>query len=203
MRPMTATQMAQFYVANSEARRQKALKDSVYTPELKEAMANYVKTAAPALKVSEEWKKHLVETIAHQSKAPFSKIDIPQSLLEHVQRQFRQQNETIGKVIKLHGALPTTAFKLPEGWTESVAAWRERLEAEGALGDLAEVESPAERLQQLVEERQRIVTCIARCAAIFEACRYFGIDIPPVLCGLVLVAYVLGDVANDVLNERD
>jgi len=88
---------------------------------------------------------------------------------------------------------------MPEGWREAVAARREQLEAEGVLG---EEESLADQLRRLADERQAIVNCIARCAAVFEACRYLGIPIPPVLCALILIAFVLGDVANEKLNER-
>jgi hypothetical protein len=200
IKAMTAAEMVKVYVANNEARRQQAMIDAVYRPELKEAMANFSKSIVPDLKVSEQWKKQLAGIVASQAKVDFPKYEIPRPITEQVEKLLRQQNETMAGIIKIHGPILANGinFQLPEGWSETVAALREQLEAEGGLG-----ESAAERLRRLADERQRIVTCIARCAAVFEACRYLGINIPPVMCALVLIAYVLGDVANDFLNERD
>jgi tRNA U34 5-carboxymethylaminomethyl modifying GTPase MnmE/TrmE len=198
---MTAAEMVKVYVANNEARRQQALFDSVYTPELKKAIANISKSVVSDFKISEQWKKQLAETVASQVKVDFPKYQIAPSFLQHIQEQFWQQNETIARIIKIHVPLLATGinFQLPEGWSETVAAWREQLEAEG---DLGEEESAADRLHRLADERQHIVTNIARCSAIFEASRLLGIPIPPLLCALVLIAYVLADVANEILDER-
>lgn len=162
-------------------------------------MAKFSKSFAADFKVSDQWKKQLAETVASQVKVDFPKYQLPPS--EQIGKQLREQNAAIAKIIKFHGELPANAFKfqMPEGWGEAVAARREQLEAEGVL---AEEESLADQLQRLAGERQAIVTCLTRCAAIFEACRYLGIPVPPVLCALVLIAFVLGDVANEKLNER-
>jgi hypothetical protein len=197
-----AAEIAKIQVAANEARRHQALVDALYMPELKEAMAKFSKSIAPEFKISEQWKKQLTETVASQVKLDFPKYQLPPSIAEQIGRQLREQNATIAKIIKVHGELPADAFKfqMPEGWGEAVAARREQLEAEGVLG---EGESPADQLRRLADERQAIVTCLARCAAIFEASRYLGIPVPPVLCALVLMAFVLGDVASEKLNERD
>jgi len=201
-RAVTAAEIVKAHVAANEARRQRALVDSIYTPELKEATAKFSKSIALDFKVSEQWKKHLAETVASQVKFDFPKYQLPPSIAEQIGKQLREQNAAIAKIIKIHGELPADAFKfqMPEGWEEAVAAHREQLEAEGVLG---EEESLAGQLRRLAEERQDIVNCIARCAAIFEACRYLGVPVPPVLCALVLIAFVLGDVASEKLNERD
>ncbi len=200
-RAVTAAEIVKVQVAANEARRHQALVDAVYPPELKEAMAKFSKSFAADFKVSDQWKKQLAETVASQVKVDFPKYQLPPSLAEQIGKQLREQNAAIAKIIKFHGELPANAFKfqMPEGWREAVAARREQLEAEGVLG---EEESLADQLRRLADERQAIVNCIARCAAIFEACRYLGIPVPPVLCALVLIAYVLGDVANEKLNER-
>ncbi len=197
--------MVKVAVANNEARRQQAMFDSAFSPAVKEAMANYVKTSTPAFKISEQMKAQLAEIVAVQVKAEIPKFEIPSALLEQVQGQFRKQNETIAKVIKLHGPLPATAFKLPGELAEeqNVAIWREQLEAEGALGDPAEIESPAERLQRLADERQRIVDCLGQCSGILEACRLMGIPVPTPILALFVVAYVLGWAANGFLDDRD
>lgn len=200
---MTAAEMVKVTVANNEARRQQAMIDFAFSPAVKEAMANYVKTSTPAFKISEQMKAQLAEIVAVQVKGEIPKFEIPSALLEQVQRQFRMQNETIAKVIKLHGPLPATAFKLPEGWKENVAIWREQLEAEGALGDPAVVESPAERLRRLADERQRIVDCLGQCSGILEACRLMGIPVPTPILALFVVAYVLGWAANGFFDDRD
>jgi hypothetical protein len=201
MRAVTASQMANLHFANNEAQRHKALVDVVYTSELKEAMPKVSRSIAPDFRVSEQWKKQLADAVASQIKFNRPEYQLPPSAAEQIGKQLREQSAAISKIIRFHGELPADAFKLPmsEGWREAVAASREQLEAEGVLG---EEESLADQLRRLADERQAIVNCIARCAAIFEACRYLGIPVPPVLCALVLIAFVLGDVANEKLNQR-
>jgi hypothetical protein len=166
---------------------------------LKEAVASHLKTALPEVQIREQLKKQVAEIVGQHAGIEIPKIDIPQSLLDHVQVQFRQQNETIARIVKAHGSLPSSAFGLPQGWSEIVAEWRGRLEAEGVL---EQGESAAERLRRVADERQRIVTDIARCSAVFESCRWLGIPVPPSLCALILIAYVLADVAAEILDER-
>jgi hypothetical protein len=199
---VTAGEIVKVYLAANEARRQRALVDSIYKPELKEAVARFSKSIALDFKVSEQLRKQMVETVTNQVKFNSLNFQLPPSIAEQIGKQLREQSAAIAQIIMFHGEAPANAFKfqMPEGWEEAVAVRREQLEAEAVPG---EKEDLADQLRRLADERQAIVNCLLRCAAIFETCRYLGIPVPRVLCALVLIAFVLGDVASETLNERD
>jgi RNA-binding protein YhbY len=158
MRAMTAAEMVKVYVANNEARRNQAIIDSVYAPELKAAIANYARTAMSAFKVSEQWKTQLAEIAANQPKMQFPKIEIPQSLLEQMGKQIQLQNQDLIKIAKKHVALfGGIKFQLPEGYLEAAAAWREQLADEAAADDPYVA---GERLRKLAREREAIIKCL-------------------------------------------
>lgn len=199
---MTAAEIAKVYMAKEEARRQQALIDSVYTPELKEAVASYMKTAMPKVEITEQWKKHVAEIIANQPKMEIPRHEIPHSLLEQMSKQIQLQNQDLLRIARKHATLfGGIKFQLPEGYLEAVAAWRERLGEEAAAED---PRAGAGLLRRLAEEREAIIKCLYRIGLGFEGFAYLPISpVSPIIGYLFMLAAMFGEVADEYILERE
>ena len=58
-------------------------------------------------------------------------------------------------------------------------------------------------LRQLAEERDAILACLKRLGQIGIAGHYFGIPVPSVVLGLLIVFLVIGEVADEILQQRE
>lgn len=198
---MTASQMASIYVANQQALRHQAMVDAVYTPAVKNAIAQYKKSILPNYRVSEEWQKQIAEIVANLPKIETPKIEIPDSIIEQASKQFQIQNKELVKVMRSAALGSAINFKLPDGYLDAIAAWREDMEAEAAEADDPSV--VVEGLRRLADERKAILKCLERINQTAIMCGLSGVPVPHIVLALLMAFYMAGDVADEILTERE
>jgi hypothetical protein len=99
-------------------------------------------------------------------------------------------------------ALVTGPTSLPSELLGQAEQYREDLQDE--VAEIA-AELPAalpDVLGRLADEREAILICLKRIGQIGAGAACFGVKIPPTILGLVIVFYVLGEVADEILSER-
>lgn len=132
-----------------------------------------------------------------QSQIKFQQMFRP-ALLE----QMREQNAALRQVLDTPGirkAMANIDLKLPEGMAGQIVAFREQLAVEMADPDIAE-----ERAGRLAQERGAIIKCLRRVGLAVEGFSYLPESpLPPLVGFLILLLAALGEVADEILTERE
>ncbi len=181
---VTTEQVNRTFRIASEAQRHQAMVNSIMTPELRKMM--------------QEQGKRISEGLNLQVKVR----DVISPSLEAL---MREQNQRIAEMLDtsaMRKALAGINFNLPDGWAEQVAAYREQVAAgtaaEGGAGDAGG------GFARLAEEREAIITCLQRIGFALEGFAYLSRSpIPPFVGYLILMLAVIGQVADEKLNERE
>jgi len=127
---------------------------------------------------------------------------IPSSVADQILRQQRTFDDLTKRTTLLQ-ALVTGSPSLPSELVGQAEKYRDDLQ-----GEVAEVaaELPTalpDVLERFSDEREAILICLKRIGFIGAAGHYFGVQIPSVVLGLVIVFLVIGEVADEMLTERD
>lgn len=182
---MTAAQVNSpgIQIAISEAQRQQALVDAVVTPELRKVMRDYGRQMSEALNLQ---------------------VKVRNMLPPSLEATMREQNQRIADMLDSAGirqALAGIEFNLPERWGEQIAAYHDQVASEVAAEEEAE---SATGFRRLAEEREAIITCLQRVGFALEGFAYLpGSPIPPFVGYFILLLAVLGQVADEMLSERE
>lgn len=132
-----------------------------------------------------------------RSQIEFQKMFRP-ALLE----QIREQNAALRQVLDTPGirrAMANVDFNLPEGLAGQIVAFREQLAAEMADPGIAE-----EAAGRLAQERGAIIKCLRRVGLAVEGFSYLPESpLPPLIGFLILLLAALGEVADEILTERE
>jgi hypothetical protein len=126
---------------------------------------------------------------------------VSSSILDQLIRQQRIFDGLTRRTTLLQ-ALVTGPTSLPSELLGQAEQYREDLQDE--VAEIA-AELPAalpDVLGRLADEREAILICLKRIGQIGAAAACFGVKIPPTILGLVIVFYVLGEVADEILSER-
>lgn len=98
---------------------------------------------------------------------------------------------------------------LPPGFADQLATYKRNLLADIASrlpADPEEVEGDvgtgAEAWARLAAEREAILTCLDRTAKIMVAAKMAGVPLPTFVVVMLLIFVVLGEVADEILQER-
>ena len=169
----------------SDAQRNQAFVDAVMTPEVR--------------RIIDEYGKRFAEMITVQLK-----VDdiVPPAL----RQQVLEQNKRIAEMVDTSGLRKVIAnidFKLPDDLAEQVVVYREGLEAQASEATDAD-DGEIAGLGRLMQEREAIITSIQRIGYGVEGFAYLpGSHVPHFVGFLILLLAVLGEVANEKLNERE
>jgi hypothetical protein len=128
---------------------------------------------------------------------------VSSSVLDQISRQQRIFDDLARRTTLLQ-TLVTGSASLPSELIGSADRYREDLQDEVAE-EIAVVDLPTavpDVLGRLADEREAILVCLKRIGCIGAAGQYFGVQIPPVVLGLVIVFLVIGEVADEILTER-
>lgn len=179
----TATQINTTLRVAKQAQRQQALVDAVLTPELRKMMEGHGERMAEALRLQ---------------------VKVRSIISPSLGELMREQNQRIADMLDSAGirrAFAGIEFNLPDEWAEPLTAYREQIATEVAVEEEAE---PASGLGRLAEEREAIIICLQRIGHALEGFAYLpGSPIPHSVGYLILTLAVLGDIANEKLNERE
>jgi len=121
------------------------------------------------------------------------------SVLEQLARQQRLLDELVkrpaflGSLGDLSGAASSTVSERAEQFRDELAA-----EAEAE-----EVEEGNDPLPRLAAEREAILTCLVRIRESAFVAGLLDVPIPDVILALIIVATVMGEVADEILRERE
>ena len=77
------------------------------------------------------------------------------------------------------------------------------LRSEASAENAATGESEDDQLRRLAAERDAILICLKRVGQAALIAEGLGVRLPPLVLGLILVFVVLGEVAEEVLQERE
>lgn len=126
------------------------------------------------------------------------------SVTDQILRQQRIFDSLTQRTTLLQGLVSGSA-SLPFELNDRAERYREDLldevEEEVALAADPSTAMP-DVLARLAQEREAILICLKRIGYIGAAAHYFGVQIPRVALGLVIVFLVIGEVADEVLTER-
>jgi hypothetical protein len=182
---VTTEQINRTFRIASEAQRHQAMVDSIMTPELRKMM--------------QEQGKRISEATNFQIKTRnlFSPA---------LEAQLKEQNQRIAEMLDTSGLRKVIAnidFKLPDGFAEQMAAYRQQLEVQAAEETEAQNDGGA-GLGRLAEEREAIIICLQRIGVAMEGFSYVpGSPLPHIIGFLILALAMIGEVANEKLGERE
>ncbi|HEX5983241.1 MAG TPA: hypothetical protein VFY69_03450 [Solirubrobacterales bacterium] len=187
---MTAEQLVKPLRIVSDAQRRR-LTEAATTPTIQRALKD-----ARVSVLGAQLREQLQEQIDFQRR-------IRPALLEQMREQVREQNVVLRRMLDAPGikrALVTIDFKLPEVLADQIAAYREQLAAEvTADPDVAE-----ETAGRLAQDREAIIKCLRRVGIAVEGFSYLPESpVPPLVGFLILVLAALGEVADEILAERE
>lgn len=120
-------------------------------------------------------------------------------VLEQLARQQRLLDELIkgpailGTLGTFSGTMPTTIADQADQFRDEVAAGAE---TEG-------LDEEADPLPQLAAEREAILICLARIKESAIVAGLLEVPIPNVILALIVAAIVIGEVADEILSERE
>jgi hypothetical protein len=182
---VTTEQINRTFRIGSEAQERHAMVDSIMTPELRKMM--------------QEQGKRIAESINFQIKTG--------SLISPaLEAQLREQNQRIAEMLDTSGLRKVIAnidFKLPEGFAEQMATYRQQLEAQAAE-EIEAQDDGGPGLGRLAEEREAIIICLQRVGVAMEGFSYLpGAPVPHIIGFLILALAMIGEVANEKLDERE
>lgn len=158
-----------------DAQRRHVLANSVVTPELRKAMQDQGKQISEALDL---------------------RVRVREVIPPQLEALMREQNQRIAKMLNSVGmrkALAGIDFSLSQSWAEQVAT-------DTAVEGSAEA---AGGIRRLAEDRDAIFTCLQRIGFAIEGLAYVPrFPIPPFVGYRIFLLAVLGEVADEKLNER-
>jgi hypothetical protein len=134
---------------------------------------------------------------------------IQQMIRPPVLEQFARQQRLMDELVRgpqILRSLATVYGSIPSGVIEQVEDYGEDLIDEityGASNADEPVEVLEEGLSRVAAEREAIVIALNRTSKILGGMYLGGVAIPPLVVVLVLVFAVLGEVADEVLLERE
>lgn len=126
---------------------------------------------------------------------------VPSSVADQILRQQRIFDDLTTRTTLLQ-TLVTGPTSLPLELVGRAEQYREVLRDEVAEVAAELPNSMPDVLGRLADEREAILICLKRIGQIGVAATCFGVKIPPTILGLVIVFYVLGEVADEILSER-
>lgn len=129
---------------------------------------------------------------------------VSSSVLDQISRQQRIFDDLTRRTTLLQ-TLVTGSASLPSELIGRADRYREDLQDEIAEEVAVAVDLPSavpDVLGRLADEREAILVCLKRIGFIGAAGHYFGVQISPVVLGLVIVFLVIGEVADEILTER-
>jgi hypothetical protein len=132
--------------------------------------------------------------------ADFSKIFSP-TLMEQLASQQRMFEGLFRgpEMLRVLASMPT----IPTGFVEGAAAYRDELVEE--LTEVADVAPDAAEglVSNLAEQRGAILKSVARLYGAAEGFVHFDIKLPNLLLSLMVWFWVIGEVADEILTERE
>jgi hypothetical protein len=126
---------------------------------------------------------------------------VSSSVLDQLIRQQRIFDGLTRRTTLLQ-ALVTGPTSLPSELLGQAERYREDLQDEVAEIAAELPTAMPDVLDRLADEREAILICLKRIGQIGVAAACFGVKIPPTILGLVMVFYILGEVADEILGER-
>jgi hypothetical protein len=133
----------------------------------------------------------------HQAK--FDRIFNTSNALDKIIRQQRVFDNIVNgpSILRLLGtAFPT----MPTGFVEQAAVYRDELADELATEAVAEPRDAV--LSRLAEQREAILKMLNRLNEGAIAAGLVGVPIPNVAMALMILFYIFGDVADEIITER-
>jgi hypothetical protein len=115
-----------------------------------------------------------------------------------------KQQEKFDRIIKGPSVLGlgTSLAAMPSGLVEQAADYGSEL-AEDLLDEDVPSERVEEALSRLADQREAILKCVERINESAIAAGLFGVPIPNVVLALMIVFYIVGDAANEIIIERE
>ena len=126
---------------------------------------------------------------------------IPSSVADQILQQQRIFDDLTTRTTLLQ-TLITGPASLPSELVGQAEQYREVLRDEVAEVAAELPNSMPDVLGRLADEREAVLICLKRIGQIGVVATCFGVKIPPAILGLVMVFYVLGEVADEILSER-
>jgi hypothetical protein len=141
----------------------------------------------------------VIESIIAQ-KANIDRLVSP-PIFEQLTRQQRLFEELVDGP-KVWRMLAGWSGAMPLGLLREAEQYRHALRGEVAVED-SEIDADENFLSRLAAEREAILTCLDRVGRSMIAAGLLGVPIPDVVLGLIMVFIISGEVADEILNERE